>query len=129
MQRYRLDEIDETLLALLCIDGRTPFAEMAHAVGLSPDAARARYLRMTTDGVLRVIGVVSPQSLGYGRLANVWMSYRGSMESMAKLGSATRHVTFMTQLLGRYNVLAEIAARDDTEVADIVTSAFLSVPE
>jgi Lrp/AsnC family transcriptional regulator for asnA, asnC and gidA len=129
MQRYRLDQIDETLLSLLRIDGRTPFAELAHAVGLSPDAARARYTRLVTDGVLRVIGVVSPQSLGYGRLANVWMTYRGSMEELAKLAGAAQNITFMTELLGRQNVLVEVAARDDTEVADVVLTTFLRLPE
>lgn len=128
MQRYRLDDIDEALLALLRADGRTPFAELAHAVGLSPDAARARYTRLTNDGVLRVIGVVHPRSLGYRSLANVWMTYSGDMDDLVKAVADVPNASFMTQALARQNVLCEIAAADDTEIADIVHAAFLSLP-
>ncbi|MCW2603833.1 MAG: Lrp/AsnC family transcriptional regulator [Pseudonocardiales bacterium] len=129
MQRYRLDDIDEALLALLRADGRTPFAELAHSVGLSPDAARARYTRLTNDGVLRVIGVVHPRSLGYRSLANVWLTYRGPMEDLVKAAADVPNVTFMTQVLAEQNVLCEIVAADDTEIADIVHSTFMSLPD
>lgn len=128
MQRYRLDDIDEALLDLLRADGRTPFAELAHAVGLSPDAARARYTRLTNDGVLRVIGVVHPRSLGYRSLANVWLTYSGPMDDLAKAVADIPNATFMTQTLAEQNVLCEIAAADDTEIADIVQATFMSLP-
>lgn len=128
MLHYRLDDTDEALLDLLRADGRTPFAELAHAVGLSPDAARARYTRLTNDGVLRVIGVVHPRSLGYRSLANVWLTYRGPMDDLVQAAADVPNVTFMTQTLGRQNVLCEIAAADDTEIADIVQSIFMALP-
>jgi DNA-binding Lrp family transcriptional regulator len=127
--RYQLDDIDERMLDLLRRDGRTPFPELAHVVGLSPDAARARFTRLTDDGVLRVIGLVHPRSLGFGRLASAWVSYRGRPEELAKQVRSVPNITFMTELLGRCNVLAEVAGRDDGEVADVVQSTFLTLPD
>jgi DNA-binding Lrp family transcriptional regulator len=129
MPRYQLDDIDERMLDILRRDGRTPFPEIAHLVGLSPDAARARYTRLTDDGVLRVIGLVHPRSLGFERLASAWVSYRGRTEELAKHVRSVPGITFMTELLGRYNLLVEVAARDDAEVADVVQSTFLTRPD
>jgi DNA-binding Lrp family transcriptional regulator len=129
MPRYQLDDIDERMLDILRRDGRTPLPEIAHVVGLSPDAARARFTRLTDDGVLRVIGMVHPRSLGFERLANAWVSYRGRTEELAKQVRSVPNITFMTELLGSYNVMVEVAARDDAEVADVVQSTFLTRPD
>lgn len=52
MTRKSTDDRDERLLALLQQDARTPVAELARAVNLSPTAVRQRLARMERDGVI-----------------------------------------------------------------------------
>jgi len=129
MSRYALDRIDVEMLDLLRADGRTPFTAVAQAVGLSPDAVRARYARLVGDGVVRVIGLVHPKSLGYNRRASVWLTYHGNTDTLAKQVRDLQNIAFMTETLSRRNVLLEVVGRDDAEVADFVTATFRSLPE
>lgn len=55
MTRKSTDDRDERLLALLQQDARTPVAELARAVNLSPTAVRQRLARMERDGVIEGI--------------------------------------------------------------------------
>lgn len=129
MARYVLDRIDVEILDQLRADGRVPFTSVAQAVGLSPDAVRARYARLVGDGIVRVIGLVHPKSLGYNRRASVWLSYHGNTDALAKQVRGLPNIAFMTETLSAWNVLVEVVGRDDAEVADIVTAAFRSLPE
>lgn len=58
-----LDETDRELLRLLLADGRTPYKELAEAVGLSPPAVRNRIDRLCELGVIERFTVDIDQSL------------------------------------------------------------------
>lgn len=47
-----MDERDQKLVAILERDARTPVAELARAVNLSPNAVRQRLARMERDGTI-----------------------------------------------------------------------------
>jgi DNA-binding Lrp family transcriptional regulator len=129
MSRYELDSIDNEMLSMLRGDGRVAFTTVAAQVGLSPDAVRARYTRLVTDGVVRVIGLVHPRSLGFERRATVWLSYRGDTEQLAKVTRDLPNIAFMTEMVGGRNVLVEVVGRDDAEVADVIAATFRQLPE
>ncbi|MEU8195396.1 AsnC family transcriptional regulator [Microbispora amethystogenes] len=119
-QRYELDAQDQAIVGLLREDGRAPLARIGEQVGLSADAVRARMARLAGDGVLRVIGLVDPAVLGYDVLGTVGLRYRGPVERLRVALNATPQVTFAAQTIGPYDVMCEVAARDDADLADVV---------
>ncbi|OPG08949.1 Lrp/AsnC family transcriptional regulator [Microbispora sp. GKU 823] len=119
-QRYELDGQDQAIIDLLREDGRAPLARIGEQVGLSADAVRARMARLAGDGVLRVIGLVDPAILGYDVLGTVGLRYRGPVERLRAALNAHPQVTFAAQTVGAYDVMCEVGARDDADLADIV---------
>ncbi|WP_165900576.1 Lrp/AsnC family transcriptional regulator [Microbispora triticiradicis] len=119
-QRYELDAQDQAIVGLLREDGRAPLARIGEQVGLSADAVRARMARLSGDGVLRVIGLVDPAVLGYDVLGIVGLRYRGPVDRLRGALNAIPQVTFAAQTIGAYDVMCEVAARDDADLADVV---------
>lgn len=117
-----MDEKDHEIFQRLRIDGRSPAARIGDEVGLSADAVRARIARMTDDGVLRIIGVVDPSSLGYLCLGTLGLDYRGDVGQLVQTLRELSFVTFVALTLGEHNVICEIAAADDAELLERATS-------
>ncbi len=55
--RISVDEIDQKILSILRIDGRTSYREIARSVGLSEAAVRKRISNMIRRGVIRRFSV------------------------------------------------------------------------
>ncbi|MEY9210738.1 DNA-binding Lrp family transcriptional regulator [Thermobifida halotolerans] len=126
-QRYRLDDHDRSIIEVLKEDGRAPLAHVGERVGLSPDAVRGRMNRLADDGVVRILGLVDPASLGYRCLATVGMRYHGSPEALTEALHSHPRVTYLQQVVGEYNVLCEITAYDDADLADVISQSLLTV--
>lgn len=118
----RIDEKDREIFHCLRADARAPFARIGATVGLSADAVRGRVNRLTEGGVLRIIGVVDPRSLGYQTLGTLGINFRGDLTVLVEHLRAHEFVTFTAFTLGEHNVLCEIAAADDAELLERATS-------
>jgi len=124
----QLDEMDHEIFRCLRADARAPMARIGKQVGLSADAVRARINRLTEDGVLRIIGVVDPQSLGYRALGTVGLDYHGDLGALVERLRALDYVTFVALTLGEHNVVCEIAAADDGELLELATAGVGALP-
>lgn len=61
-----MDELDHHILRLLLRDGRSSFAAIGSAVGLSVSAAKRRVDRLVRDGAIRgFTAVVEPEAMGW----------------------------------------------------------------
>ncbi|MFC7329024.1 Lrp/AsnC family transcriptional regulator [Marinactinospora rubrisoli] len=108
--RIELDGIDARLLELLEHDGRTSFADMAAAVGLSPGAVRGRVLRLMEAAVVRVTALVHPLALGLGRLGGFALRLeRGGGDALAEIAS-WRRISHLTRGLGRADGIGTVTA-------------------
>lgn len=123
-----MDEKDHEIFQCLRDDGRSPAARIGEEVGLSADAVRARIAKLTDDGVLRIIGVVDPSSLGYFCLGTLGLDYRGDVAELVETLRSLSFVTFVALTLGEHNVICEIAATDDAELLEHATSVVGRIP-
>ena len=65
----RVDNIDLQIVRLLARDSRTPYNNIASAVGITPSAAKKRVNKMISNGVIhRFVLVVNPAIFGYEKL-------------------------------------------------------------
>ena len=66
LQQTRLDIIDLRIMKLLSRDSRTPYRNIASAVGIMPSAAKERINKMVSNGAIRTFVLfVNPVIFGY----------------------------------------------------------------
>ena len=61
----RVDELDRRLIEALQDNGREPCRRIAARVGVSEATVRARYARLTSEGIVQVVAVTNPLGLGF----------------------------------------------------------------
>src|SRR5437763_7818974 len=61
----RTDDLDRSIIEALQANGRESVRAIAARVGVSEATVRARYGRLTAEGILQVVAVTNPLGLGY----------------------------------------------------------------
>jgi DNA-binding Lrp family transcriptional regulator len=112
MGGHNLDQVDRDLIALLEHDGRAPFSKLAEELDLSTDAVSARFKRLESGGIVRVIGMVSPSMVGYDTIAALAITSYGDTGELIERLSELPQVTFLASTRGEFNVLGELACAD-----------------
>lgn len=115
------DATDAALVAVLQRDGRTSFQDLATAVGISREAARARVQRLLERREVRVVGIVAPEVLGLRTLAHVSVEVVGDSAEAARTLAGRGAVMFLSRTAGRRHLVADVRVRDtaalETELA------------
>ena len=112
---------DRDIVKALSENGRMPLQAVADRLGISESQVRNRFNAMSADGVVSVIAIVNPMSLGYGTVA--WVAVRvGSVPArdVADGLSGLSHVTYVAICAGRFDIFTEIACRDEAELLAVV---------
>ena len=81
--RAELDDTDKAIIRALQLDGRTPYSKLGPAVGLSQAAARQRVQRLIDRGVMQVVAVTDPATLGFAVQAMVAVCVTGDVRQAA----------------------------------------------
>lgn len=64
-----MDDVDLHIIRLLARDSRTPYKNVASAVGITPSAARERINKMVSNGIIqRFVVLINPIIFGYEKL-------------------------------------------------------------
>lgn len=117
------DDFDIALMAQLQTDGRLTFGELARRTGRSASACRERVLRLLESGIMRIGAVRSRRSATISVLSGIGIILRGDGHDPASaeellLGIPT--IEFAARTLGRYGLIATIAARSLADYTEIV---------
>ena len=80
---FPLDDVDRAIISELQVDGRMSYAELGPKVGLSQAAARQRVNRLTERGVMQIVAVTDPLSLGLTTQAMVGITVVGDVRVVA----------------------------------------------
>jgi Lrp/AsnC family leucine-responsive transcriptional regulator len=68
LQQTSLDNLDLQIIQLLARDSRTPYKDIASAVGITPNAAKERVNKMISNSVIERFAVcINPVIFGYER--------------------------------------------------------------
>lgn len=117
----QLDDTDRAIIELLQADGRMPFTRVGAEVGLTEGAIRQRVQRLTDSGVMQIVAVTDPMSLGMRRVAMIGARVTGDAESAAAALSAMTEVEYLVATTGRYDLMFEVVADDDTHLMRLMS--------
>ncbi len=104
----RLDMTDKRIIRALQEDGRMPYTKLGPLVGLSAPAVRQRVLQLIENGVMQVVAVTDPTTLGFGIQAMLGVKVAGTIDTAAKAVSALDEVDYVVVTTGRFDMLLEV---------------------
>lgn len=128
LDRDDLDEVDRSLLRGLRSDGRSSFASLGAAVGLSADAVRERLKRLERARVMRVVGSVDPALLGYRSFALVGLKTQGALAPILARLEKVDEIDFIVCTAGAVEIFVEVVCRDDAHLLAVVSERIRTIP-
>ncbi|MFT3854335.1 MAG: Lrp/AsnC family transcriptional regulator [Ilumatobacteraceae bacterium] len=114
-----LDATDRAIIERLQVDGRVPYTRLGAAVGLSEAATRQRVQRLIDAGVLQVVGVTNPLSVGRRRMAMIGVRVAGPLDPVAEALQAMDDIDYLVVTAGSYDFLCEVVVADDQSLKEL----------
>ena len=128
MSPTHLDAIDEEIIRQLQTDGRRPYTQLAKVVGLSEAAVRQRVQRLLETGVMQVVAVTDPLSLGLRRQAMVGIKVQGDVRQVADVLAKLDEVVYVVLTAGSVDLLAEVVVASDDDLLHLLNDSIRSIP-
>jgi Lrp/AsnC family transcriptional regulator for asnA, asnC and gidA len=123
-----LDDVNKRIIEQLQRDGRMSYATLAKKIGLSEAAARQRVQRMLDTGVMQIVAVTDPLTLGFHRQVMIGMKVEGDMRVVADQIAAISEVDYVVVCAGSYDVLAELVCADDEHLLSLLNDKIRAIP-
>lgn len=123
-----LDDIDKAIIRELQLDGRAAYSRLGPAVGLSQAAVRQRVQRLIENGVMQVVAVTDPLTLGFGLQAMVGVGVDGDLREVAANLSKVDEVSYVVVTTGRFDLLVEVVCRDNEHMLAVVNDVIRALP-
>jgi Lrp/AsnC family transcriptional regulator for asnA, asnC and gidA len=111
-----LDRTSRGIISMLQRDGRCPYTEIARRLGISESAVRARVQALTSSGVLQIVGLTDPGSMGFGVMALIGVQANQDLQAVAELVSTWPETTYVVISAGSYDLLVEVVCSDNAEL-------------
>ena len=115
------DDISKQIIEQLQEDGRRSYAAIGKAIGLSEAAVRQRVQRLQDSGVMQIVAVTDPLTLGFHRQAMVAIKTDGDLEKVADQLAEMDEIDYVVISAGSFDVLAEVVCEDDDHLLEILS--------
>ncbi|NJC71522.1 Lrp/AsnC family transcriptional regulator [Planosporangium thailandense] len=123
-----LDDINKLIIEQLQRDGRMSYAALAKIVGLSEAAVRQRVQRLLDTGVMQIVAVTDPLTLGFARQVMIGIKVTGDMRAVADAIAAIPEVDYVVICAGGYDLLAELVCTDDEHLLHLLNDTIRTIP-
>jgi Lrp/AsnC family transcriptional regulator, regulator for asnA, asnC and gidA len=115
-----LDETSKKIIELLQADGRRSYAALGKSVGLSEAAVRQRVQRLLESGVMQIVAVTDPLSLGFLRQAMIGVKCEGDLTAVADALAAMDEIDYVVITAGSFDLLAELVCENDDHLLELL---------
>jgi Lrp/AsnC family transcriptional regulator for asnA, asnC and gidA len=114
----RIDGLDRQIIEALQVNGRESFRSIAARVGVSEATVRARYSRLTEEGILQVVAVTNPLGLGFEQ-AIVGVKTSGPPSAVADEISRWSEADYVVVTAGQFDVIVELVTGGRAELLEL----------
>jgi len=127
---YKPDQVDWKIIALLNEDGRMPSAEIARKLGnVSARTVTNRINALTEHGIINIRAVVTPEKVGYGVMADVFLEVEpGRVREVAHMAAEFPQSSYVACATGESDVSISLRVRSIEELFDFVTEKLGKIP-
>ncbi|MFI5805481.1 Lrp/AsnC family transcriptional regulator [Streptomyces sp. NPDC051561] len=123
-----IDSVSLAIIQQLQEDGRRPYAAIGKAVGLSEAAVRQRVQKLLDQGVMQIVAVTDPLTVGFRRQAMVGINVEGDLDPVADALTAMDEVEYVVVTAGSFDLLAEIVCEDDDHLLEMINKRIRTLP-
>jgi Lrp/AsnC family transcriptional regulator, regulator for asnA, asnC and gidA len=113
-----VDALDRRLIEALQENGRESFRRIAARLGVSEATVRARYGRLTGEGILQVVAVTNPLGLGFEQ-ALVGVKTSGPPEAVADVIAHWPEADYVVVTAGRFDLVVEVVVSDRQQLLEL----------
>ena len=113
-----VDDLDRKIIEELQANGRESFRRIAARLGVSEATVRARYARLTSEGILQVVGVTNPLGRGFDQ-ALVGVKTSGAPDAVADEISRWPEADYVVVTAGQFDIVVEVVAATRRELLDL----------
>ena len=119
--RVVLDEVSKLIIEQLQQDGRRSYASIGKAVGLSEAAVWQRVQRLIDGGVMQIVAVTDPMTLGFRRQTMIGIKCEGDLERVADHLAHMDEIDYVVITSGSFDILVEVVCEDDDHLLEILS--------
>ena len=101
-------------------DGRRTYTAIGKAVGLSVAGVRQRVQRLVSSGVIQIVAVTDPMTLGFHRQTMIGIKCGGDLEQVADQLAEIDELAYVVITSGSLDLLAEVVCEDDDHLLEIL---------
>ena len=109
-----LDNINKQIIEHLQRDGRMSYATLAKTIGLSEAAVRQRVQRLLDGGLMQIVAVTDPLTLGFARQAMVGVKINGDLRVVADELASIPEVDYVVICAGGFDIMVELVCTDES---------------
>ncbi|WP_026100616.1 Lrp/AsnC family transcriptional regulator [Synechococcus sp. PCC 7336] len=105
----QLDSVDREIVALLRIDGRMSFSEIAKRLKIPEATARYRVQRLLQSGTIEISAWPNPDKLGKPHILIVSISVEIQyIDEVAEQLSNMSEIRYVAVITGKYNIMVDV---------------------
>jgi len=119
--RVVLDDLSKRIIEQLQQDGRRSYAAIGKVVGLSEAAVRQRVQRLVDGGVMQIVAVTDPLTLGFSRQTMIGIRCSGDLERVADHLAGMDEIDYVVITSGSFDLLVEVVCEDDDHLLEILS--------
>ncbi len=116
-----LDDKDLQIIAALQINGRTSYAELAEGIDLSQAAIRLRVNRLLESGIVEIVAITDPLSIGFTVVAMVGLTVDGDIEALSNEIGVREYAVYVVLTSGRFDMLVEVLCADNDHLVEVLS--------
>lgn len=123
-----LDILDRGLIRELQRDAYRTHAELARLLGTSKTTVTRRIQRLLREGVIRIVGVVDPEKIGFNTSALIGLDVDlHFFDSVIDQLMAKPQVHLLTVVTGRYDIVLGVTVASAKELAHFVRNEVATI--
>jgi Lrp/AsnC family transcriptional regulator, regulator for asnA, asnC and gidA len=119
--RVILDDLSKRIIEQLQEDGRRSYAAIGKVVGLSEAAVRQRVQRLVDGGVMQIVAVTDPLTLGFRRQTMIGIKCSGDLGRVADHLAGLHEIDYVVITSGSFDLLVEVVCEDDDHLLEILS--------
>lgn len=123
-----LDDVSKAIVEQLQSDGRKSYSDIGRAVELSEAAVRQRVQKLIETGVMQIVAVTDPMTLGFNRQAMIGIRTSGDARVVADRLGEVASVEYVVLTAGSFDIMAEVVCHDDDDLLELLNGTIRMIP-
>lgn len=123
------DPVDRRVISLLQEDGRMSYSEIARRMGVAEGTVRKRLGRLVDEGIIRIVPVPSPETVGLTQSAIISVSCDLELvDDIAEALEALPETRYLGYAAGEYDLITECFFYSHEHLLDFLRYKVAPIP-